>query len=299
MRRDYAVFKSQKANLSNGIHIDKPPSATSTEAKLESVDMVMTDAADDKPEVSPAKIQDPIPADTTTKQPEPDAPTKPDAPSKQTSPLQIDTSALKPNTDQPTEPEPNTGAYSTMDFDSLFNDSASASGGSGSINNSPVKEAIATTDKTDGKIITDTKDDAPDFSFETFNEQHLSSGDAQGDNDDITSLLPGLESYANADDDGGNQDDFQMLNFDPTTSNDHSAQATMTTSDPQKPSTQDMTTTSTVNDAQVAEPIDPNRDTTFDDLMDFGDFDMSGLDAGDGNFDDGDNKFDESFFDLE
>lgn len=101
-------------------------------------------------------------------------------------------------------------------------------------------------------------DDGEEFDFDSFNTNNA------GDNDNLSNLLPGLADYANTQSGGNDETDFDALfstQMDANNGNDGSGE---------------------------------NRDTTFDDLMNFGDFDTGnfGADGGkSGTNDDGDFDF--------
>ncbi|KAF2225962.1 hypothetical protein BDZ85DRAFT_73701 [Elsinoe ampelina] len=192
-------------------------------------------------------------------------PVKPDEPKANLN-LQIDTSS-KPDGSEAAELT--TGGMSTMDFDSLFNDPNSASA---SITGSPPKLQMTEPPKSEPSA------PAPPAQMQ-----------AQDNNEDLSSLLPGLESYANAADD---TIDLSTPAPDPKK--------------PEPPSTQPQNQTQTQTQTTATNPPSNSggsqgdqRDTTFDDLMNFADFDLGSFGGGDGDFDGSGTTFDESFFNVE
>jgi hypothetical protein len=131
---------------------------------------------------------------------------------------------------------PDTGALSTnADLESLFNDPVSAGGG----------------DNTDFGLGTN---DNGDFVFEAFSS-NLDNGTAVNSNDDIASLLPGLQDYANTQPEGSGEPDFSDL---------------FSTNAP--PAN---------GEGQPASGTNGEQQTSLDDLMDFSNFEFSG--EGDAN----------------
>lgn len=171
--------------------------------------------------------------------------------------LSVDTTTKRE--DASAQPEPTTAA-SAMDFDSLFNDSAS-----GTAAGSPTADASATP-----KASTADKDQTKPAATES------------ADNDDVSSLLPGLESYANAAGDNAGTIDL----------------STPTPTKPEEPKPD--ATQKSQQSGEGTKPTDA-AGSTFDDLIDFGDFDFGAFGAGDGTGleDGGGATFDESFFDVE
>lgn len=175
------------------------------------------------------------------------------APRLASSALHIDTqpqsTAVDGNQDQQEE-VPNTGTYSNnnIDLDSLFGDPNSA-GGLGASTSNP------------GSV------SAPEFDFGSFNaglEDH-NSGD-----DNISKLLPGIGDYATTQPSGSGDVDFSML-ADITAD----AGQTMNTDGELQAAEDNMG-----DDGQG----DQQRDSTFDDLMDFAEFNAGDYDeGGDGN----------------
>ncbi|KAF4551158.1 Hypothetical protein D9617_14g076140 [Elsinoe fawcettii] len=196
--------------------------------------------------------------------------------------LHIDTTSKPDSSDQP---EITTGGMSAMDFDSLFNDPASATA-SNSISGSPPKAQMTEPPKTETTA-------AP---------QAQMQASTQDNNEDLSSLLPGLESYANA---GNDTIDLST----PDAKKTEAMQQSQTQNQSQQQTQQDQQQTQ--QDPNQSQPKNPasnsggsqageQRDTTFDDLMNFADFDLGSFGGGDGDFDNGGGStFDESFFNVE
>ena len=228
--------------------------------------------------------------------------------------LQLDT------THQPTTAADPGTATGGLDFDSLFNDSASTTrpGSASPIKGSnetnqpsttgeqakieaeaeaeAVVEAQPTDDTGDTVVTTtDTKPNATesDFSFSFFNAQNPSPN--EGKQEDISSLLPGLESYANDPDEatGDDIEDSNMPDFaglgDGDGADDADAEAV-------KAGENGAT-------EQEQQEQQQSQDMAFDNLTDFGNFDFGSFDVGDGDGTFGENedasRFDDSFFNVE
>ena len=287
------MFQAQQVKTNGGsttINVDVPTDTTTNQ-----VDVEMGEAS------SAAEA-----AAQTTKTPDatpPQAETSPgpENPVRRPSVLEIDTSASQPTQNIDQDPQA-TGSVSAMDFDSLFNDpNSNPDTSNNSITNSPSKQAEPAT------IEVSPQDNNQEFSFEAFNSQNLTNADNNNDNDggDITSLLPGLESYANAGNEGDGGDgepDFSILDdfTDPVVDKPNDTQPAGNIDGPLSTAVPggDQMVGGTGGTDGAADGDGVQRDTTFDDLMNFGDFDMSALDGGDGNFEDGSNRFDDSFFDI-
>lgn len=240
-------------------------------------------------------------------------------------PLQIDIPSGEHQGDNTTDAQ--TGTYSNFDFESLFNDpSAHPSPDIAQVPEQAPEPAqpkpnALTTESTfvpkpdkpadSNNLITDPSDvatqnndtnkpaevDAFDFGDLTNFGDNNDTNMHTNDNDNISSLLPGLESYANA----------------PTSTN-----------TPQQSSNQPVDDAFDIFDAAGAPDYGPNepdnnnhndgqqqggdeanpeseqkeqRDDTFDALMNFDNFDMGSFGGGDDG-DDGNTAFDASFFDI-
>lgn len=304
MRRDLAVYRSQRAARMNPEAANAVKFASGTDnttAISLDDDIVMGESPlQDAKQSSPKEVVSLSEGEQTTKP---------------TSPLHLDI----PGQDHQAAGHPgdeNTGTYSNFDFESLFNDPSSAGAGSrASPKEIPApspppaqaEEAPAVDppvqDKKPPPVRTMTiPDDEPikpasfnnsndDFDFGDLTNFGPTDTDMQ-DTDGISSLLPGLESYANSG--GGNGGtgansqsvpaDFDI--FDAAGVGDFSS----------APQQQDQKS-DTKQDAQQQQPEMGNRDDTFDDIMNFTEFDLgdfSGSATGDG----GESKFDASFFDI-
>ncbi|KAK6382558.1 hypothetical protein LTR65_010468 [Meristemomyces frigidus] len=152
---------------------------------------------------------------------------------------------------------PDTGTFSNnADLDSLFNDddpptTSAADGGD------PTASAAATTDFGLDPHATTAADD---FDFDTFTTNLDSNG---ADNDNISALLPGLHDYANPNPVGSGQPDFDAL---------------FATDAPVGGDGQGVGVGGGVQQASVGEA----HDSTFDDLMDFADFNAEDYAGGSG-----------------
>ncbi|SMR46542.1 unnamed protein product [Zymoseptoria tritici ST99CH_1E4] len=158
-------------------------------------------------------------------------------------PLQLDTTTTATDTLDPSDQPPDTA---TNDLDSLFNDTLST--------------ADATNTNTDSAA-------APDFStdidFGSFGGNF--DDETAGDNDNISSLLPGLEDYANttgSGNGGGAEMDFSEFFNTTTNTGDGSGGG---------------------NGGMDQQGAGEQRDSTFDDLMDLAGFEGMEGDASAGN----------------
>jgi hypothetical protein len=302
MRRDLAVYRSQRG-------VRPKSEVTVTVASQNGIDNTTAINLDDDIVMGESPIEhakSPPPKEVIS-QPEGEQAAKP------VSPLQLDI----PGQDHQAAGHPgdeNTGTYSNFDFESLFNDPSSAGPASRAspknisapspppqVEEAPPAKLPAnppTREKTPPPVRTMTiPDEEPikpasfndgndDFDFENLTNFGPTNTDMQ-DTDGISSLLPGLESYANSGGGNGGTDsnpqsipaDFDI--FDAARAGDFSS-APKTDA---KPNTQE-------------QPDMGNRDDTFDDIMNFTEFDMgdfSGSAAGDEG---GESKFDASFFDI-
>lgn len=303
MRRDLVALGHQQTNQSNGV-----VSENVIESKEDKADVEMADAEDSKGELS----LDSQTAPTSTEHDVPEPVAAQDTASDETKKQDSDSisheageageappaTRLQLNTAQPASQsgpatsttDPGTANTQTVDLDSLFNDSDNATN-EASNSQTPSKPIEDTQDTTTPKP--ESGDQEPDFSFESFNEQNPSDNSKQ---EDISSLLPGLESYANE----GN--DLQMGDFNSNDS--QQQQSTDDKSQMQQQQQQQQNDSTSHNqgegDHAGAGQGDDNRDTTFDDIMNFGDFDLGSLGGGDNGFGEGgDSRFDEDFFNVE
>ncbi|KAG9525630.1 hypothetical protein KCV07_g1211, partial [Aureobasidium melanogenum] len=302
MRRDLAVYRSQRAARTN-------PEAVNTVKSESGTDNTTAISLDDDIVMgeSPLENAKPSPPKEAVSLPEGEQATEP------TSPLHLDI----PGQDHQAAGHPgdeNTGTYSNFDFESLFNDPSSAGAASRASPKdipapSPPRAQAEEAPPIDPPV-QDTKpppvrtmtipDEEPikpasfnngndDFDFADLTNFGPTDTDMQ-DTDGISSLLPGLESYANSG--GGNGG---------TESNPQSVPADFDIFDAagvgdfgSAPQQQDRK-----SDAkQAQEQLEMgNRDDTFDDIMNFTEFDLgdfSGSATGEG----GESKFDASFFDI-
>lgn len=302
MRRDLAVYRSQRAARTDpkAASTVKPENGTNNTAAISlDDDIVMGE--------SPLENAKPSPPKDAVSLPEGEQATG------SNSSLHLDI----PGQDHQAAGhagDENTGTYSNFDFESLFNDPSSAGAASRASPKDipapspprPQAEAAPTTNPT----VQDTKpppvrtmtipdeepikpasfNDNDDFDFADLTNFGPTDTDMQ-DTDGISSLLPGLESYANSG--GGNGG---------TDSNSQSAPADFDIFDAggvgdfgSAPQQQDQKGDAK-QDAQ-GQPEMGNRDDTFDDIMNFTEFDLgdfSGSATGDGS----ESKFDASFFDI-
>lgn len=228
-----------------------------------------------------------------------------------TSPLHLDI----PGQDHQAAGHPgdeNTGTYSNFDFESLFNDPGSV-GTAGTASRASPKNIPAPSppaqaeeappakspakDPTPPSVRTMTIPDEEPIKSATFNDGNddfdfanlTNFGPADTDmqdTDGISSLLPGLESYANSGGGNGGTDsnlqsipaDFDI--FDSAGAGDFGGAPKVDA----KPNTQE-------------QPDMGNRDDTFDDIMNFTEFDMGDF-TGSAGDEGGESKFDASFFDI-
>lgn len=212
-----------------------------------------------------------------------------------------------------------TGTYSNFDFESLFNDPASAAPGStgspivlaeeptvASPEPAPVTAPEPRETKTNDTSSPTTTAGANTMTAGASNENNsfdftdltFDDDTAMADSDNISSLLPGLESYANADDTSEppppeqqqqSNDTFNI--FDAADGPDFGTIATSTNTNATLTQTADQTEQKP-DDSGV---IEEGRDTTFDDIMDFNNFDLG--DFG-GDVGEGETKFDDDFFNI-
>ncbi|KAF2156588.1 hypothetical protein K461DRAFT_288994 [Myriangium duriaei CBS 260.36] len=185
--------------------------------------------------------------------------------------LSIDTSA-KP--DETNQPEPNT-AMSVMDFDSLFNDPASATG----------SNSVFGTPKADDAIKEESQQPVAERAPQPTTADR---------NEGMSSLLAGLESYANAAGDGA------IDLSTPVPSPPETKPSEIKTDQPQpQPEQQQQQQQQQQPEQAENKDDDTKRDTTFDDLVNFADFDFSSFGDGTGFDDGGGTTFDENFFNIE
>ncbi|KAK5005534.1 hypothetical protein LTR16_006047, partial [Cryomyces antarcticus] len=146
------------------------------------------------------------------------------------------------------EETPGTAHYQEVDFDSMFND--------------PADEA------TDPNHLTSTNGDlnfALGFNGSNPNEiQNTFANDYTANNTDVSSLLPGLESYANG------ARDLQMLDIPATQASVDQQQQQLT-----------------------------NGTSTFDELFDYNNFDMGDASGGGSGTQNLDTEFDDAFFNID
>lgn len=296
MRRDLAVYRAQRATRTKlesaapkGVSIGTDDAS----ATFKDEDIVMGESSPEEPQSGPPKDD--------AQQPQADQ--IPPTDTGEQSPLHIDI----PGQDHQAAGHPGdatTGTYSNFDFESLFNDPSSAGAAS---RESPKDEPppsqsqvglAAEADKPANNNNNNTTeppnenlqkntmtDQNNDFDFADLT--NLEADTEMQDTDGISSLLPGLESYANSDSQPQTTAaDFNI--FDAAGAGDFGAAPT-DNSQAQKPAE---------DQSQGEHPPEmDNRDTTFDDIMNFTNFDLGDFSAG-GDGDGGENKFDASFFDI-
>ncbi|KJY00107.1 hypothetical protein TI39_contig342g00016 [Zymoseptoria brevis] len=212
-------------------------------------DVAMQDDQSSQQQNQPEQQAAPQPPAETTAQTNTETANKPTTPPTNedvpvtSAPLQLDTTTTATDTLDPSDQPPDTA---TNDLDSLFNDSLST--------------ADATNTATSSGA-------APDFStdidFGSFGG-NFDDGTA-GDNDNISSLLPGLEDYANttgSGNGGGVEMDFSEF-FNTTTNTGDGSGG--------------------VNGGMDQQRAGEQRDSTFDDLMDLAGFEGMEGDASAGN----------------
>ncbi|KXT04529.1 hypothetical protein AC578_8642 [Pseudocercospora eumusae] len=257
--RDIATNEALSGNPSildqpqdRDVTMQEPSDDKSTNIQASTNDVDMGDlASDPQPDVTEMK---PAPSQAAHTMPVAEVPGLADA-KKSANGLQLDTNKPPPadmtGKHKVTEDEkpPHTAVGSTTgDLDSLFNDGA----------------------ENDNASLTN------DFNFETSNEGgEIDFGDFgnnfstdNNDNDNISSLLPGLEDYANTQSTSNAELDLNAL-FGTGNGNDSQ------------------------NNGMNSQGAGEQRDTTFDDLMDLANFDGTGLD--DGNNSNTDLDFDSLF----
>ena len=295
MRRDLVNFRNQQSAQTNGV---EPEKAVETAEDKADVDMVDAgDAATEEPsgkETAPENVMleeaSPKEPSTTKLDNEMEEETKP---TPRASGEPAASSDLHIDTDQPNQQsaanasatDPGTAGTQNIDFDSLFNDSDNAATNDDSKSQTP--KAIEDSQPTGTGEDQNTSQQEPDFSFESLNAQNPSDND--GKQEDISSLLPGLESYANAE-----ENDLQMGDFSANESQQQQQQKAGGAQDQSQQQDQAQ------NQGSGLEQEGEQRDTTFDDIMNFGDFDLGALGSGDNNFGEGDDsRFDDNFFNVE
>ncbi|GAB7339334.1 hypothetical protein MBLNU457_5982t1 [Dothideomycetes sp. NU457] len=183
-----------------------------------------------------------------------------------------------------------TTADNPIDFDSLFNDDMDIGGAAEETKpESPTKQDNGTTQQPQpSSTANDGTNHVSDFSFEVFNEQNPT--DDSDKQDDLSTLLPGLESYANE------GQDFSMPDFT-SQANGNGSSRTISATDSQQPQAQQQQQGQSQNQGQ-GQSENPQGDMVFGDLMDFGnDFNNNFGFGGDTNLDD--NRFDDDFFNVE
>ncbi|KAI5194971.1 hypothetical protein E4T39_08429 [Aureobasidium subglaciale] len=311
MRRDLATYRSQRgARMQAEATTTALPTGTdnTTAINLDD-DVVMGESPIEDAKVSPPR--------EATAPPEGES-------NGDSSPLHLDI----PGQDHQAAGHPgdeNTGTYSNFDFESLFNDPSSAGPASrGSPKNlpapSPPQPPVEEPAPNPSTPAEDTKppptrtmtipDDEPikpasfndsndDFDFADLTSFGPPDADMQ-DTDGISSLLPGLESYANSG--GGNGGDSNPQSvpadfniFDATGAGDFG-------SAPQQDAKGDAKQDGKQQQQQPPPPPPQqpdmgSRDDTFDDIMNFTEFDMGDFSGG-GDGEGGESKFDADFFDL-
>ncbi|THX99813.1 hypothetical protein D6D03_06925 [Aureobasidium pullulans] len=254
---------------------------------------------------SPTEDSKPSPPKEIIPQPEEEQTGKPN------SPLHLDI----PGQDHQAPGHPgdeNTGTYSNFDFESLFNDPSSAGAASRaspkdipvpSPPTQPLVEPPAAPPAEESKPAPPTRTitipdepikpasyNEPDDGFDFADLTNFGPDTDMQDTDGISSLLPGLESYANSGGGNGGTDsnpqsvpaDFNI--FDAAGAGDFGSAQPQDQKTDAKQDGQD-------------QPDMGNRDDTFDDIMNFTEFDMGDFSGG-GESQGGESKFDASFFDI-
>lgn len=264
-----------------------------------------------------------LPADDNstiqTNEPEKQNDTKP------RSPLQLDIPSEAHVETEQSGDNAATGTYSNFDFESLFNDPNSAAPGSNASPNelaeepasaAAVTEPPSTTAAPEAPIESESKltatapsaaatatmtagasnDNDNNNQFDFTDLTDFGDDTNMADTDNISSLLPGLESYANAQDSSEQQQQQQTNDtfniFDAAGGPDFGA--VVTTADIGNSMTQ-TADQSGQQQQQRQNDNDDGRDTTFDDIMDFNNFDLGEF-GGDGT--EMETKFDADFFNI-
>jgi len=200
----------------------------------------------------------------------------------------------KPNEKPPKDDVVNEDARSTtadnpIDFDSLFNDDMDIGGSAEEAKPEiPTKQDNNTSQQPEpSNTANDDTNRVSDFSFEVFNEQNPS--DDSNKQEDLSTLLPGLESYANE------GQDFSMSDF---TNGTDSSRTISATDNQQRQSQQQPQPQGHSQDQGQSQGENQQSDMVFGDLMDFGnDFNNNFNFGGDTNLDD--SRFDDDFFNVE
>ena len=298
MRRDLAVYRSQRGVRSKpGVTTTVEPSTGTEKTAVINLDddIVMGESPVEHAKSSPPKEVDSLP--------------KGEQGAESTSPLHLDI----PGQDHQAAGHPgdeNTGTYSNFDFESLFNDPGSAGAASRASPKNipapspppsqaeqappakpPAKETAAPPVRTmtipDEEPIKPASfnDNNDDFDFANLTNFGPADTDME-DTDGISSHLPCLESFANSG--GGNGG---------TESNPQSIPADFDIFD--AAGAGDFGSAPKVDAKQNAQeqPDMSNRDDTFDDIMNFTEFDMGDF-SGSAGDEGGESKFDASFFDI-
>lgn len=274
LRRDLAFLRRQQLNKPSGANAAKSPPA------LPPADIEMSDAMDIDAKQTNAANQESV---VESIEPETNGTLTTSPKVEESKPkidLQIDTATRPPGDD--VQPEPTTGGMSAMDFDSLFNDSDSAT---------------AT-----GATATPTQANPSDSASKPVTSIPAEASTALADpnpdaDENISSLLPGLESYANE----SNGDAIDLSTPDGKSeakkADDSADKADQQTNDSKDKDGETQTQKETQTSTQTSTE---QRDTTFDDLMNFNDFDLASFGVGEGGMDDGGGAtFDESFFNID
>lgn len=290
MRRDLAVLRGNKssttaasqdasgegaqiANTTTGITNAQPADTDITMEEAPPAAKTETATADMKPDSSPVELEQQ--ASDAMKSEEQAAPDQ-----KPQSPLKLDTST------GPAASQDGASAQDldTANFDDLFGDPASATS-ENKQSEFPFDLPSAGPEDTAKPTGSDKDDAMPDFNFTSFNESLANeteneNTDMHGGDDTISSLLPGLESYANAADNG------DMPDFDFGTS-DVGVQGNENQGQSQD---QDQN-----NQGQPAGG-EGERDTTFDDLMNDDYFNFGDFGTAEGEGENGGVNYDEDLF---
>ncbi|THW07005.1 hypothetical protein D6D24_09763 [Aureobasidium pullulans] len=300
MRRDLAVYRSQRgAKLKpDAVNVSVPPVGDGNTTTISMDDDIIMGE-------SPIEDSKPSPPKEIIPQPEEEQTGKPN------SPLHLDI----PGQDHQAPGHPgdeNTGTYSNFDFESLFNDPSSAGAASRaspkdipipSPPTQPQVEPPAAPPAEEPKPAPPTRTitipdetikpasyNEPDDGFDFADLTNFGPDTDMQDTDGISSLLPGLESYANSGGGNGGTDsnpqsvpaDFNI--FDAAGAGDFGSAQPQDQKTDAKQDGQD-------------QPDMGNRDDTFDDIMNFTEFDMGDFSGG-GESQGGESKFDASFFDI-
>jgi hypothetical protein len=316
MRRDLAVYRAQRSPARPKQHTLQTAAAPTNE-----VTNTVTVAQDDADIImgdSPNHQQNPSPPKQATTASEKDQDAKPNSPLYQDIPGQDHQAAGHPGDEI-------TGTHSNFDFESLFNDPGSSAGATscGSPKDltppppsqpqskpqaslSPIeaeKPAPTTTTteppRTESQDANNNENDDHDNEFDFADLTNFGADTDMQDTDGISSLLPGLEDYANSSSGNANantnNNNSTSADFD--ISNAAGAGDFASTVPPAAAAALDDQKSAAANKRQEPHHHD-SRDDTFDDIMNFSNFDLGDFNGGGAGGEAGENKFDDSYFDI-